>query len=187
MLQELVFKESNIAPRPQDFEFINSNRNFPKVKPFYLEKFNSIWVDLMVKEYGIAYEYLADYFSQQNNFDLAIKYYQLADNLDPYNLEIIGRLANNYAELGNSNKAIEYFNKALTIDQSNIIFHYNLGVIFGNLKEVDKARYEFQTVLQLDRLNSDLSKQASIFLKLLDNGTFNIGSESAQQFKKGQK
>ena len=82
-------------------------------------------------------------------FDIALRFYQIAADEFPDNIDFLFKIGICYENLGKSDKSIEIYNKAIDIDPFSESAWYNLGIVYNKIGEFDKAleAYNFATTI----------------------------------------
>ena len=95
----------------------------------------------------------AQNFHREGNFLEAKKYYHLAINENPKNIEALNLLGIINAISKQYNDSLDCFNKAIKINPNFIDGHFNKGNVFKELKQFDYAITAYNKVLELDPVN----------------------------------
>jgi tetratricopeptide (TPR) repeat protein len=98
--------------------------------------------------YTIASSYI-----NTRRYNLAIKYLQLAHEINPYNMAVIYELAVVYERIDDLKNSIEYYKKYLDIDPFNDNIWLNLGMVYSNLEDADKALEAYDYAIAIDPNN----------------------------------
>ena len=107
-------------------------------KPSKQEKNHLFWF-----EYGLRYDI-------EGKWQLAVKAYRKALQLDPTLADCWNNLATIYYRVGKKKKAIRYYLNALKINSSYKLAYYNLGNIFEELKKLRPAVKMYLRAIELD-------------------------------------
>ncbi|MCI0604661.1 tetratricopeptide repeat protein [bacterium] len=94
-------------------------------------------------EYGLRYDI-------EGKWQLAVKAYRKALQLDPTLADCWNNLATIYYRVGKKKKAIRYYLNALKINSSYKLAYYNLGNIFEELKKFRTAVKMYLRAIELD-------------------------------------
>jgi tetratricopeptide (TPR) repeat protein len=94
-------------------------------------------------EYGLRYDI-------EGKWQLAVKAYRKALQLDPTLADCWNNLATIYYRVGKKKKAIRYYMNALKINSSYKLAYYNLGNIFEELKKFRTAVKMYLKAIELD-------------------------------------
>jgi tetratricopeptide (TPR) repeat protein len=109
--------------------------------------------------YQVALE-LGNYFYAEKNYDSALEYYNLAQSLNPDDVEGLLRLVKLYIEQKNFEKAIPEISRLIEKDKSNAEFYYLLGVCYEALGQFDRAIDVLTEGLKFDFGNEFLRTKA---------------------------
>jgi tetratricopeptide (TPR) repeat protein len=107
-------------------------------KPNKQERNHLFWF-----EYGLRYDI-------EGKWQLAVKAYRKALQLDPTLADCWNNLATIYYRVGKKKKAIRYYMNALKINSSYKLAYYNLGNIFEELKKFRTAVKMYLKAIELD-------------------------------------
>jgi tetratricopeptide (TPR) repeat protein len=109
--------------------------------------------------FNIAYSYL-----NTRRYNLAIKYFLLANEVNPKNIIVLQELALVYEKLDKLDKSVEYYRKYLDFDPYSENIWFNLGMVYANLEEHEKAvdAYDFAIAICPDYLSAYFSKANSL-------------------------
>jgi len=94
-------------------------------------------------EYGLRYDI-------EGKWQLAVKAYRKALQLDPTLADCWNNLATIYYRIGKKKKAIRFYMNALKINSSYKLAYYNLGNIFEELKKFRTAVKMYLKAIELD-------------------------------------
>ena len=94
-------------------------------------------------EYGLRYDI-------EGKWQLAVKAYRKALQLDPTLADCWNNLATIYYRVGKKKKAIRFYMNALKINSSYKLAYYNLGNIFEELKKLRTAVRMYLKAIELD-------------------------------------
>lgn len=94
-------------------------------------------------EYGLRYDI-------EGKWQLAVKAYRKALQLDPTLADCWNNLATIYYRVGRKKKAIRYYLNALKINSSYKLAYYNLGNIFEEIKKFRTAVKMYLKAIELD-------------------------------------
>ncbi|HXS60764.1 MAG TPA: tetratricopeptide repeat protein [Candidatus Sulfopaludibacter sp.] len=86
----------------------------------------------------------------KNNFDLALKLFEQAINLDPNCDYPYGDKALILDKMGKFKESLEMYSKALDLNPKNSITWYNKGLTFVNLKKIEEAIHCFDNAISFD-------------------------------------
>jgi len=130
----------------------------------------TLWEDAIKKypDTPLAHNnFAASSISRGNNYDLAIKHYKRAIELEPVNYVAYSNLGAIYNNRGESDKAIEIFNKGLQMYTDLPLFNYYLGLTYHNINMQEKALYYYGNAIknQKDYIDAYLNS-AEIFITL---------------------
>ena len=95
----------------------------------------------------------------------AIKYLELALELNPEHLPIMNSLSSCYIGIKEYNKALNILNKAFELDKNNALTAYNLGVLHQTMQQYKEALKYFQISYQLEPSVTMMSSLANCALK----------------------
>ncbi len=145
-----------------NFNFKSSLAEAPK----YLEKNYRAGFKNLINDYVFAYEFLADWFAENKQDDLAIKFYQQALDLSKTeNAELLAHLGEFYAIRNQLNPAYQYLEQAQRLDVKNVSIHFNLGLTYTNLGRTADAKQEFESVKQLAPIGDPIGLEADNIIK----------------------
>jgi len=114
---------------------------------------------LKIREY-------ADFLTDAQMTDKAIKYYQKILRINPRRVDIMSSLVYIYFSEKNLKEAESYLNKILLLDKNNVDALYNLGAISANEGNTEKARQLWTRILK-EFPNSPLAQKAKASLSQL--------------------
>ena len=100
---------------------------------------------------------------EENDFDLALKYYSLAEEYDNGCVEAIYNMANIFFRQKKYAVAIRNFQRCIELDPDFPESYYNLGLVYYSLKYFDKALVFLKMYLEIDS-DSTWAEQARIFI-----------------------
>ena len=105
--------------------------------------------------FKIGFSYL-----NTRRYNLAIKYFSLAHEINPRNIAVINELALVYERVEKLEKSIEFYNKYLDIDPYDETIWFNLGMLYTSLEDFDRAisAYDFAIAISPDYLSAYFSK-----------------------------
>jgi tetratricopeptide (TPR) repeat protein len=105
--------------------------------------------------YNIAYSYL-----NTRRYNLAIKYFLLAHEVNPKNIQVLQELASVYEKLDRLDKSVEYYIKYLNLDPYSENTWFNLGMVYVSLEEYEKAieAYDYAIAICPDYISAYFSK-----------------------------
>lgn len=83
----------------------------------------------------------------------AIRYYELAIDINPKYAKAHNNLAGLYADLNQYNKSLYHYKEALHADPGFTLAHLNLGILFFRNQEIQPAIMQFNNVLAIDESN----------------------------------
>lgn len=102
-----------------------------------------------------------------SNFEQALKYLLLSDQMTPLPVEYSSDIAFCYERLDNLDKAVTYYNKYLDSDPFNDNVWFNLGTIYAKLQQFDNSIEAFEYSLALNSSNSSsLYNLAVVYLNI---------------------
>lgn len=129
----------------------------------------TLWTSVIEKEpsAAIAYNNLGHYYRRKNNYDLALKNYNIAISLKPEESKTYNNRGKIYFDQGKTDLALADYNKCLEIDPGFAEALSNRGAAYGALKEFDKALSDLSKAISIDPENSNaLSNRALVYLNL---------------------
>ena len=98
-----------------------------------------------------AYSRLGNIFAQLQQWDVSLKYYQQAIQIQPTDYWLHNNAGNACLELGYFFSAKEYYLEAIKLDKIGSAWtHYHLGEVFRNLKIWTKSLAAYKTAKLLD-------------------------------------
>ncbi|MCL5784461.1 MAG: DUF2723 domain-containing protein [Patescibacteria group bacterium] len=153
-----------LQPSEDFFKYKFRDPNFFKNPPFYLERNYNAAYNLLLREYGLGYASLADYFLSNSKEAPELKgkaeeYIKKAYDIAPFSAEIVNRLAIFSAMQGNLAQAVQYFKQAIDLEPESWEIRINLAKALEAAGQIDEAKKTLQTVLdQAD--NSQLKNDA---------------------------
>ncbi|MBN2486569.1 MAG: tetratricopeptide repeat protein [Bacteroidales bacterium] len=98
--------------------------------------------------YNIALSYI-----NTRRYKLAIKYLNLAHEVNPYNLAVIHEMALMCERIDDLNKSVEFYKKYLDIDPFNDNVWLSLGMVYSNLDNSEKAIDAYDFAIAIDPRN----------------------------------
>jgi tetratricopeptide (TPR) repeat protein len=103
--------------------------------------------------------------------DGAMKKWEEAAQLDPYNAEAMARLGGGYLEIGDESKSTAYFLRASQLDPANASYHFSLGTNYTIFRRrigpenktspeavLINATEEFRRAAELEAYNTEYAK-----------------------------
>lgn len=96
-----------------------------------------------------SYNYLGYYALDSQNFDEALKYYQLALERVPKNSDYLYNLGLTYYKMNRGEEALQYFLKAVEINSEDSDAYYYIGELFEAQNNIPEAITAYQAVLRL--------------------------------------
>lgn len=96
---------------------------------------------------------LGNVYKLLNNYSAAIKYYEVAIQINPKYAKAHNNLAGLYAELNEYKKSLYHYKEALHADPSFTLAHLNLGILLFKNQEIEPAVTQFNNVLAIDERN----------------------------------
>ncbi len=95
------------------------------------------------KDYQSAESYsnLGVFYTHKKDFGRAIKYFEKAANLEPYDIELRNQLASVYLKDKKTEEAEEEYKKIFEITTNNIESHIGLGEVYTAMGEKDEDMY----------------------------------------------
>jgi len=138
---------------------IGVNTGFPREMP-YLEKYGVI--ELERGQPGINenaepkidnapyFFKLANHYRAKEQVKKAIKYYQLAEKLNPADAWIHSNLGDIYVKMGEYTRAIEAYKKAIQLEPDIGWFYYTLGRVYEKEGKINLARKSYEKALEID-------------------------------------
>lgn len=127
------------------YSFAGINRNIVWRDDF------SFWSDTVRKapKSARAHHNLGTIYAGSGEFDKAIREYNTALNLNPFDPRYRSNLAITYADKGMLGDALREFQNVIRIIPSDPLSHYNLGVTYLKMGSRGKAKEEFELALKL--------------------------------------
>ena len=104
---------------------------------------------------AFAHTHLADMHLTEKNFDLAIKGYEKALQLNPLEPQAHNNLGVTYLRSGKSEQAAEHFRAELKFNPNNILSLYNLGAIYFHQNRLVEAEHLFRQAVKLNPVYTD--------------------------------
>ncbi|MEJ2052168.1 MAG: tetratricopeptide repeat protein, partial [Calditrichota bacterium] len=93
---------------------------------------------------------LGDTLRYYERFEEALRAYESASLLEPYNLPVQTNIATLLFQLGNTELAIEHYMAVLQQDPTYTHVWFNLGVAFARTGQMDDARWAWENLLKYD-------------------------------------
>jgi len=109
---------------------------------------------------------IANYYRAKNQFEEAIRFYQLAEKLNPKDAWIHCNLGDIHLKIGKHSRAVEEYKKAIQLEPNIAWFYFVLGGVYEKEGKVNLAKKSYEKALELD--SSGL--WANYALKNLDKG-----------------
>ena len=94
------------------------------------------------------YHKLADEKDQKGKFNAAIKLYQKALDLDPYNVEILEKIVYAKSNTGKYGSAIDNLNTLIQLKPKSSKFHFIRGFFQSNLKNYNAAVLDYTKAIR---------------------------------------
>lgn len=107
---------------------------------------------------------------ENDDYERAVHFYEMALTLDEYCVEAIYNLANIYFRQKKNAVAIRYFLQCIELDPEFPESYYNLGIVYYSLNILDRARVCFETYIGLDP-DSSWTAQAGDFLEEIEGAS----------------
>ena len=138
---------------------IGVNTGFPREMP-YLEKYGVI--ELEKGQPGIKentdpkinnaphFLKMANYYRAKEQFEKAIKYYQLAEKLNPVDAWTHCSLGDIHTKMGQQARAVKEYEKAIKLQPNIAWFHFALGKVYKGQGRADLAIESFKKAVELD-------------------------------------
>ncbi len=112
------------------------------------------------KDYSVYYILATCNMLKKDNIN-AIKYLELALEMDDEHLSIMNSLSSCYMNIGEFEKAKNVLERAFSLDENNVLTAYNLGVLNQALENYPQALKYFQISYQLEPSTTMLSSLAN--------------------------
>jgi Flp pilus assembly protein TadD len=93
---------------------------------------------------------LGDLYARQGNYEMAVKEFQWAIQLNPQYSEAYHNLANVVGNAGNLDEAIKIYGKALSLNPNQWQTHHNLALVLFSQKEYEKAIISMENAAKLN-------------------------------------
>ena len=107
----------------------------------------------LTKDKGAIYGLFGDIYFDDENMDMAIKYYNMALMTGIKDYKVYSRLAMAYWEKNSVQDAIDSYKMALEVNPDYDIAHNNLGVIYlDTLEDVNNAQICFEKAIEINPL-----------------------------------
>jgi len=118
----------------------------------------SLWTDVIKKQptATLAYNNLAQYYSENNEPEKALNNYNVAIKLEPQMAQTYNNRGKIYFERGDFDQALEDYNKSLSIDPEFSDAIANRGAAYGAKYQYNKAIEDFTMVMTTDPKNTDV-------------------------------
>lgn len=136
-------------------------KDYENALKYYLLILKNGMHSLERKQQKEIYKNIALIYISQDKKEHALKFLQIAQRDEPYNVDLIINEANIYLELKDENKYKESIERALIIDPENPTLHYNVGVVNMNKGNLDAAQMSFEKVLRIDSTFSNAALNLS--------------------------
>ncbi len=132
----------------------------------YLERYHDIKHDTVFddlygyieeqKQFKVSelYFYLGLRFLNKRNYDKAIEYFDITDELDPESPLVYFYKGNAYNKQGNTDKAIADYTKAIKLDPNYADAYNNRGIVHRDIGNLDEALADFTKVIDLNARNT---------------------------------
>ena len=138
---------------------IGVNTGFPRQLP-YQERYGVIEIERGqsgIKENAepkidnVPYFFkLANYYRAKEQLKKAIKYYQLAEKLNPADAWIHSNLGDTYVKMGEYIRAVEQYKKAIQLEPNIAWFYFTLGGVYQKEGKINLARKSYEKALEVD-------------------------------------
>ncbi|MCI0395693.1 MAG: tetratricopeptide repeat protein [Chloroflexi bacterium] len=86
----------------------------------------------------------------QGELEQAIREYQEAIRLNPYDVRYYANLASVLAEQGDDEAALRYYESALRLDSQDYVTFFNLGNLLRRMERVEEAMIQYRRAIQLE-------------------------------------
>jgi len=93
---------------------------------------------------------MANYYKAKNQFEEAIRYYQLAERLNPEDAWIHSNLGDIHLKIGEHDRAVKEYKKAIQLEPDIAWFHFALGKAYEEKSKVNLAKKSYQKALKID-------------------------------------
>jgi tetratricopeptide (TPR) repeat protein len=133
------------------------------------ENGETLWSDVIEKHPSavLAYNNLAQHYSENNDSEKALLNYSIAIKLLPDQSPTYNSRGKTYYDLKQYENALDDYNTSLKIDPENMDALANRGAVYGALKMYEKAIEDFTKVIENNPDNSDaLSNRGFIYYQL---------------------
>lgn len=155
---KVVKAQETSSPNPAAYDY--KLRSPLTKKPFYLEKNYQGAFNNILNDYIYGYEYLGDWYGENQQDDKALKYYKIAKDISEKNAEILAHIGEFYHTRGDFNAAYQYLEKAQRFDVNNVGIHYLLGVTYTKLGRNKEALQQLESVKLLTKPDDEIYQQA---------------------------
>ncbi|MEI6681690.1 MAG: tetratricopeptide repeat protein [Bacteroidota bacterium] len=127
----------------------------------------TLWNDVIAKypETYVGYKHRGNYYSSQNNFEMAIKDYESYVRIRQDDAGIYNNLGNAYRLHGENEKAIGAYTKSIAVDSLDPKTWLNRAVIYSIEKHYDAAMKDFNKALTLKPGTMELYISRSVMYK----------------------
>lgn len=132
-----------------------------------------LWTETQkISQYSYrVYNNLGDVYATEENYPLALKYFQMSLQLNPKFADAVHNLGYTYYQMGDMKLAMEYFQKALDMNPLLYQAAYKMGVIQYNQHNFVAARGYFQKTLEIAPDYKNAQDAIKIVDTLIANGT----------------
>lgn len=93
---------------------------------------------------------MANCYKAKGEFEKAIKYYQLAEKLNPADAWIHSNSGDIYLKMGDCARAIEEYKKAIQLEPDVGWFYFALGKVYEKKSKINLAKKSYQKALKID-------------------------------------
>lgn len=90
------------------------------------------------------------------NYELAVKYYMKALEVEPDNVQVYTSLGSAWNYLGDQDKAIAMYKKAIMLEPNYSPALQNLGILYYSNNELDEAKLYYERYTNLNSGNADI-------------------------------
>ncbi len=158
---ESAVKEYNIA--------LNTAKDEDKIQ--VLNALQDIWIKKLQEnpQDAVAHMNLGVVLQKKEDFDGALKEYQIAQSINPNDITLRLNIGTLYQSNNDFTTAIKAYDSIIEVKPDYLLAHYYRGTALKEIGQLDSAVKEFQLVLSKDPTNTDAKIALFDTIKLLPN------------------
>ena len=165
---EQFYKNSIIIQKDNPHILIEQARFYKNFKKIDKAKLLLINVLKLNKDLSSAHIELANIYFEEQNYELALKYYEIANNLIPNNAFIINSLGSCFYNLDNIDQAEKLYLSALEHEPNSILTLSNLAYLYQSKGDFDQSIKFLNNVLKINPRHAESYRYMALQHKFKD-------------------